>query len=219
MQSKNLLYEIVKNLEVKDISKLCLVSPKLNNICGDNNFWRLKFRADGNVLVVNTKPDNYSFLAWFKFLKRNNLFNLKMNQLLMRGVELNVLNLVKYAVQRGANVPAYSFEALSGAMMHGRYDIVVYLIEHGANINVDYGYPLRTAATLGYYDIVVYLVEHGADIHVLGDVSLKLAAVNGHNNVVRYLIEHGANVMDAIEYATDRRKYDVADYLKQFLRH
>lgn len=35
---------------MKDIDKLCLVSSKLNNICGDE-------RSEANDLVINAKPD------------------------------------------------------------------------------------------------------------------------------------------------------------------
>ena len=71
--------------------------------------------------------------------------------------------------------------------MNGHLDIVKYLVERGANIRVDDDSSLRYASYNGHLDVVKYLVESGADVHVNGDEPLRIATDNGHTEVVNYL--------------------------------
>ena len=162
--SKRLAYEVAKHLEVKELAELCLVSSKLNSICQDESFWWFKFRSEANDLVINAKPDSFTILAWFKFLTEHKLLDADLNMLLNMGVKLNVSNLVKYAIENGADIHNNKDFALRTASERGQYDILVYLVEHGANIHTLNDYPLRVSAKHNNYASVIYLVEHGANI-------------------------------------------------------
>ena len=53
---------------------------------------------------------------------------------------------------------------LRRASSGGHLDIVKYVVERGANINIREGSPLRSAAVEGHYEVVKYLVENGSII-------------------------------------------------------
>jgi ankyrin repeat protein len=53
---------------------------------------------------------------------------------------------------------------LRRASADGNLEVVKYVIERGANVNVREGSPLRSAALAGHYEIVKYLVEKGSII-------------------------------------------------------
>ena len=53
---------------------------------------------------------------------------------------------------------------LRRASASGHLDIVKYVVERGANVNINQGSPLRSAALEGHYEIVKYLVEKGSII-------------------------------------------------------
>jgi ankyrin repeat protein len=76
---------------------------------------------------------------------------------------------------------------LSDAAVAGDLKIVKYLVEKGANVHYHYEYPLRCAAFNGHLEVVKYLVEKGADISVYDHSALKLALAYGWFNIALYL--------------------------------
>ena len=81
-------------------------------------------------------------------------------------------------------------------------DVVKYLVEKGADIHAANDYALRYASFNGHLDVVKYLVEKGANIHAVDDYALRYAADNGRLDVVKYLVEKGARNghLDVVEY-------------------
>ncbi len=110
----------------------------------------------------------------------------------------------------------------------GHLDIVKYLVEKGADIHApnDLAPPdraLRQAAHNGHLDVVKYLVDKGSDIHVRDDLALKGAARGGHLEVVKYLVGKGADtgaknpdclIGGALHWATMADQLDVVAYFK-----
>jgi ankyrin repeat protein len=73
------------------------------------------------------------------------------------------------------------------ASKYGHLEVVKFLVEKGANIHADNNLALRCASKYGHLEIVKFLVKNGADIHADNDRVLKLASLNGHFEVVEYL--------------------------------
>ena len=108
------------------------------------------------------------------------------NEILSNSAKNGFLPGVKYALDNGANVHAYSDNALIWASK-GHYDIVKLLLDHGADVHAVNNYALRYAAENGYYDIVKLLLDNGADVHAENNHALKWASKFGHYDVVELL--------------------------------
>jgi len=101
--------------------------------------------------------------------------------------------------------------------------MVKYLIEKGADIHADEDYALRSASKKGNLRIVKYLIKNGADINAKDDDALKNAVRNGNTKTSNYLIQSGANPNvvlrkgyydDLIAYARENGYEEVIDYLE-----
>lgn len=72
--NKNIRYEIAKNLDDKDLSRLCKTNKKCAEICNSKDFIRIKFELGEKIHMIwdflkMSKPENMSFYAWFKILE------------------------------------------------------------------------------------------------------------------------------------------------------
>ncbi|AYV85715.1 MAG: ankyrin repeat protein [Satyrvirus sp.] len=111
------------------------------------------------------------------------------------------LNMVRYLVEKGANIHACDDCALRLAARNGHLQVVQFLVEKGANLHAcDYD-ALQVAAQNGHLQVVQFLVEKGANIHACNDYALRLAAQNGHLQVVQFLVEKDANIHAGNDYA------------------
>jgi len=121
------------------------------------------------------------------------------------------LDVVKYLIDKGADIHANDDNALKQAASRGHLEVVKYLVEKGANIHADNNDSLRWAASNGHLEVVKYLVEQGADIHAENEKALRWAVRNGHLEVIKYLIEAGADVrkVDFEELVSGRKYKDV----------
>jgi hypothetical protein len=104
------------------------------------------------------------------------------------------LEVVKYLVEHGADIHTFDDDALRVTSYNGHLEVVKYLVEQGANIHAENDWALRYASEYGHYEIVKYLVEKGANIHAKNDYALRWASRNGHLEVVKYLVEQGADI-------------------------
>jgi hypothetical protein len=59
---KNLLYEILLNLPIKDMIHMCQTSVKLQNICRENELWRRRMMIDYNII---DKPLEISWRTYY----------------------------------------------------------------------------------------------------------------------------------------------------------
>ncbi len=83
------------------------------------------------------------------------------------------LDVVKYLVERGANLEAVHEDgemitALHLAALNGEIEVLEYLIGKKANIETKDGRgltPLKNAALRDLFDVVKILADHGADIN------------------------------------------------------
>ena len=107
-------------------------------------------------------------------------------------------------------------DALRWAAEKGDIDMVKFLVEKGADINANDGLALFLAANIGNYDMVKYLVEKGADIHACNDSALCCAAENGSLDVLKFLVEKGADINangSVLAWAVYSKNLDMIEYL------
>ena len=129
---------------------------------------------------------------------------LSQNKQLLDAAESGQLNLVKQAIQGGAdvNIVDESGEtALMCAALFGYLDIVKYLIKVEADVSAkgtNGNTTLIIAAKSNNVSIVKWLIYEGKaevdveDIH--GCTALTHAAANGYSDIVKYLIKANVNV-------------------------
>ncbi len=119
------------------------------------------------------------------------------------------LNVVKYLVEKGADIHVNNEIALRNAIYYGNIDVIKFLVENGANIHILNNQPLVDSCSDGYLVVVKYLIEKGANIHSNDDEPLRRASNDGHLDVVKYLISNmdPQYVMDKLpqftKYITD----------------
>jgi len=94
--------------------------------------------------------------------------------------ENNHLEIVKYVIEKGADIHAENDSALCRASYHDHLEIVKLLIEKGADIHAGHEYALRKAFRYGHLEIVKLLIEKGADIYAENYCALIWAFENGH---------------------------------------
>jgi len=113
------------------------------------------------------------------------------NSFLMKASRIS-LDIVKYFVDKGADVNSISNLPLIRSASAGKFDIFKYLIDKGANIRI--GSVLTAACDRGNINIVKYILENGGNVHEehYGEIDAPLisSASNGHLDVVKYLSKY-----------------------------
>jgi ankyrin repeat protein len=240
---KDLDREILKWVDDAELLKICSVDKRIwNNVCDDNFLKRRltqkypgidKFKLKSETWKIFFLRSSYYIAKMeedFKFQYNGGNFIRQLtllekypdiNKLLFQSSKSGELDIVKYALKKGADIHAGEYtstseDALALASEYNRLDIVKYLIESGANVNGDNNIALRNASSNGHLEVVKYLVENGANIHDFEEESLVKAAANGHLEVVKYLVERGADV-DAderiLQLPVKRGYYEIVKYL------
>lgn len=133
------------------------------------------------------------------------------SQKLELGYKHQSWNLVKQAIENGANVHMNGDAALRQGCSDGNLDIVKYLLDNGADLHIYEDDCLLRACYSGNLELVKYLVDKGADIHA-GQVEkvLRGACAEGHPHIVKYLLEKGADsrkiTSSDVTFGENRRK-------------
>ena len=233
--------ETLKHVDDEDLLKICAINRKTwNSVCDDNflrrrlsnkypgiekykkvkeNWKRFFLRA---IYYIAKLKENfeYDYTSGDFKIQHKLLDEYKENyqSLLTASSRKGELPVVKYAIEKGADVRGEENMALVHAAWKGHLNVVKYLVYKGADIHANDDNSLRTAAEHGHLDVVKYLVENGADVQTENDYPLRSAAGNGHLEVVKYLVEHGADASSnfAIKYASRNGHLDVVKY---FVEH
>ena len=108
-------------------------------------------------------------------------------------------------------------EALTMASTKGNLAVVKYLLERGADISYHLSAAIIWASNCGHLEVAKYLVRHGSDVNARNGDALIFASYNGHLPVVKYLIRNGSNISSqnnkAVIEATRRCHLHVVKYL------
>ena len=132
------------------------------------------------------------------------------NEALFWSIKGRLLEYIKRAIERGANVNSYDDNGITPLMVAseiGQIDIVKFLIEHGADVNSydEDGYTaIMKASDFNSFDkaprgsqlkIIKFLIEHGADVNM----------TNNHGYTALDLVIDVYNEID--ELLTDENPY------------
>ena len=107
-------------------------------------------------------------------------------ELLFQAARAGDESLVKYALDNKFSEDING--ALKIAANGGHLDVVKYLVERGANIHLQSEFPLTLALINGHAEVVKYLVSKGADVHIHDNYLLKLARERGQKDIMNYLL-------------------------------
>ncbi len=191
----------------------------------------VEFMIDYYEYLVNNNYDQYVIS------KERNFFNKQ--RLLKAASEAGNLNIVKRAVENGANVLAMGDDLIVRlypeiadtkekkeklrkylymkptviAAENGYLDIVKYLVENGAG-PADINDELFTAAgKSGNLDLLKYLISIDNSIDTK-EAALNSAIIAGHQKMVKYLVDNGVNIpSDALYLAAEGGNIEMLEYL------
>jgi ankyrin repeat protein len=171
---KDIDREVLKHVEDKELLKICTMDKKTwNEVCDDNFLKRRLVKYPG---IEKYKKKNESWKKFFlqaiyyiskmredfqyeytsgNFRTQFKLFaNYKGNSLLAEAACRGELEIVKYAISKGANTID---DALMFASYYGNLNVVKYLAENGGNIHAENDRALNLAKHTGNKEIYEYL--------------------------------------------------------------
>jgi len=117
----------------------------------------------------------------------------------------------------------------------GKLEMIKFLVESGMDININEGVPksapIAHAASEGEISIVNYLFDNGAilDVSEPNRNPLFSAIYGGHLDIAKYLVQNGIDItvkytgdnmndLGAYEFAIERGKTEIAEYLKRVMK-
>ena len=227
--------EILKHLDDEKLLKICTLDRKTwNEVCDDNFLRRRLMKYPGiekykleneswkrfylRVLYYVSKMQEeyeYTYKTGNFKVQYDLLKNYKMDKLLIEAARKGEVEIVKHAIENGANVHTAADYPLKLAVYAGNLDLVKLLLASSDNVRDDIAF--RWASVAGKIDIVKYLVEKGVDIHLLNDTAFRMASFEGQLPVVKYLVGKGANMHinneEALRTASLHGHFDVVKYL------
>ena len=103
-----------------------------------------------------------------------------------KAIEEGELNLFKFVLENSKEKYDDDL-LLGYASKLGQLDIVKYLVQRGANINFLDGFVLFNASKYGHLEVVKFLVEHGANVAAGNYEALRVAERYRHKEVEDYL--------------------------------
>ena len=229
--------EVLKYVDDKSVLKVCSINRKMwYEVCDDNFLRRRLNMKYGDIEKYKKEKE-----SWKRFFVRATNYILRMeekfkfkytegdferqfyllnyfvtDELLVQALIENNLSLVKYAVEKGADVHGWGNYCLRQASDSGYLEIVKYLIKQGNYTNTSYTLPLQCASSSGHLEVVKFLLSLGA---IINESSLLYAVKFGHLNVVKYLLQHfqctPALKSELLNRATNRNHVEMIRYLTE----
>ncbi len=157
-----------------------------------------------------------------KFKYKKQIFHLHVDKILTLGCELGVLELVKYAINRGANIEKINvFNLCSKGPLkfnNDRVNTIKYLMEKG--VRLDSIGLLTPVCSKNRFEILKILVENNYPNNEKSEPLFK-SCLSGNLNMVKYLLKNynfnKQNINDAISLANENKKFAIARYLNKIL--
>lgn len=229
--------EILLALSDEDLLTMCCLNKYFYSLC-DDNFFHLKLSKSYPDTLLFTKGKTYKqhyievvhYITQlygetgYSYLQGNVkrqyyiFHNCTDNQeLLYRATRLGDIEIVREAVERGADISADSECALKEACENGHLEVVKYLKELGANVHINNDMPLYRAMEYDHIEIVKYLREVGVNISADNECALRWASANGYMSAVKYLVENGADISanddTALNWSIENGRLEIVKYL------
>ncbi len=189
--SKDIIFNIGINLDLKDLLSFCTTSKHINSLlCRDIWLYNIKkYFPSLHPGVMNLYRNDRSWKQYYiQDLYRVQSQLYQTVKILLTSSRSGRVDLVICTLDLG--VYAIS-DAFIIASIYGQYAVVKLLIEHGVNIK-SRNEAVRYASQYGYYEIVKLLIDSGADIQTENNYAVRWANLNKHYDVVKLLIDYGA---------------------------
>lgn len=100
--------------------------------------------------------------------------------------------IVKFLLEKGADIHTQNDAPLQQACFYGNTDIVRILLENGANVNADNGVSLQIVCGNESVEIVEMLLEHGAQTHFNNNEAMRIAVRRGNRKIINLLRAAGS---------------------------
>ncbi|BCS83632.1 ankyrin containing protein [Cotonvirus japonicus] len=160
------------------------------------------YKFSKNVIEFAIRQGNLNILKYILELKhkKDTLVGDKrftcigLQKCLNSSCEFGHLEVVRFLVEKGADIQADDNLAVRWASRKGHLEVVRFLVKNGANIQADDNLAIKWASLYGHLEVVRFLVEKGANIQADDNLAIKWASFNGHLEVVKFLVEHGADI-------------------------
>lgn len=91
-------------------------------------------------------------------------------------------------------------EDLANAAKRGEMELVKAALENGADVTANECMAFRWAASNGHYDVTQLLLDKGVDIHAGNNYAFAYAAENDHYEIVKLLLDRGFGINAAEDY-------------------
>lgn len=186
----DLIYQIAVRVDLPTLTRLCQTEKRLSKICDDEIFWMNRAFRDYGA----HSPDSLTWKKFYEIASSHNVHLMRMN-----AIENNQIDLVKVAMNRGANIN-WGIPLVEAAR-YGYVDIVKFLLEwRGSNgVYIDIfaqgNKALLKAIVYGRPEVVKILLDwrgpHGERINILenGDEAFRAASKAGNPDTVKLLID------------------------------
>ena len=168
----HVIISVLKNTDIESLYNLCRSDKKINKLCKQNR--ETKKRINDYLEIVNLG----------KLTKK------KKNELLTEYAKKGNLDIVKFLLDKGANIHYFNDDALRYAVWENRLETVKFLLDNGADISIfDNGTSIR-ASKPGYLDMMKFLLEHnikiiGIEVEETDDINAISLAVEKINEEYR----------------------------------
>ena len=237
--------EVLKYVDDKSVLKVCSINRKMwYEVCDDNFLRRrlnMKYRGIEKYKKEKEEEKEKEKETWKRFFVRATNYIRRMeekfkfkysegdferqfyllnyfvtDELLVQALIENNLSLVKYAVEKGADVHGWGNYCLRQASDSGYLEIVKYLVKQGNYTNTSYTLPLQCASSSGHLEVVKFILSLGATIN---ESSLLYAAKFGHLETLQYLLQHfqcnSSLKSELLRRATNRNHTEMIQYLTE----
>ena len=179
-------YQLVSGMPIYKELKICLDYIKKCDQCEEK-----KYKLIEKIFEYACLSGGLNIIR--NIFRYENTTNI-LNSGLVATSKNGYLQVIKYLIEKGANIHAGDDYALKWACENGHMNVAKFLVENGANIHVGNNHGLVRACKYGHMNIVKILVEKGVNIHANNDCSLIWACRNGHLDVAKFFSRKGANI-------------------------
>lgn len=180
-------------LKMKDIFYQAIYKGDLSELkSAVNSGIDIKVDINYSYAVKTTIEKDYTEIAKY-LLEIGTDFNRRFEGALVWASRKGKFDIVKYCVEKGANIEFQDGTPTRLALEFGHVEILKFFEDQGVKIKVD-NWSLTFVSRKGYLDMVKYLVENkGVNCTGNNNLALKYASKKDYLEVIKYLIVNGCD--------------------------
>jgi len=193
---------------------------RYKDICSIENFYGTKDEA---IKAIEAKFNNQKEVKelYLKYVEKlysdtfNSIEQDVLNNTLADAATKGHLDVLKYLVSIGADIPINDINIMTKVTEYGRLDILQYIEANGGDLSIFHNMCLRTAVLNGQLDILKYLISK---YPTMIDAVLKIIFTSHCDkqlDMVEFLVNHGAVItnMEYLHLAVEYNNFDMVKYL------